>query len=67
MDESKRMAIEFLEKEIKTYTALALFFSKKTFKESVKVGDKEILLSPPFYKVRMKEAERIVSELRKPN
>ena len=28
MDEPKRMAIEFLEKEIKTYVALALFFSK---------------------------------------
>jgi hypothetical protein len=28
MDESKRRAIQFLEKEIKTYTALALFLSK---------------------------------------
>lgn len=67
MDESKRRAIQFLEKEIKTYMALALFFSKKSIKESVKAGDKEILLSPPFYIVRMKEAKRIVSELRKPN
>ncbi len=67
MDESKREAIQFLEKEIKTYTALALFFSKKSIKESLKVGDKKILLSPPFYQASMKEARRIVSELRRPN
>ena len=48
MDESKRNAIQFLEKEIKTYTALALFLSKKSIKESVKVEGKEILLSPTF-------------------
>jgi hypothetical protein len=67
MDEPKRNAIQFLEKEIKTYMALALFFSKKNIKESVKVGGEEILLSPTFYKARMKEAKRIVSELRRPN
>lgn len=67
MDESKRNAIQFLEKEIKTYMALALFFAKKGLKESVKVGDKEIVLSPTFYKARMKEAKRIVSELRSLN
>ncbi len=67
MDESKQRAIQFLEKEIKTYTALALFFSKKSIKESLKVGDEGILLSPPFYKARMKEARKIVFELRKPN
>ena len=32
MDESKRRAVQFLEKEIKTYTALALFLSKKASK-----------------------------------
>ena len=67
MDHSKQRAIQFLEKEIKTYTALALFFSKKGSKESVKVEDKKILISPTFYGVRMKEAKRILSELRKPN
>jgi hypothetical protein len=67
MDESKRKAIQFLEKEIKTYTALALFFSKKNIKESVKGGGHKILESPAFYKVRMKEAKRIVHELRKPD
>jgi hypothetical protein len=66
MDQSKQHAIRFLEKEIKTYTALALFFSKKGLKESVKVEDKT-MISPTFYKVRMKEAKRILSELRKPN
>lgn len=67
MDESKQRAIQFLEKEIKTYTALALFFSKKGIKESVKVEGEEIFIGPTFYKVRMKEAKRILSELRKPN
>ena len=38
MDKSKRRAIQFLEKEIKTYTALALYFSKKGIKESVEGG-----------------------------
>jgi hypothetical protein len=66
MDESKRRAIQFLEKEIKTYTALALYFSKKGIKESVKVEGEEILIGPTFYKVRMKEAKRILNELRKP-
>ena len=47
--------------------ALALFFAKKGLKESVKVEGKEILLSPTFYKVRMKEAKKIVSELRRSN
>jgi hypothetical protein len=67
MDESKQRAIQFLEKEIKTYTALALYFSKKGIKESVEVEGEEILIGPTFYKVRMKEAKRILSELRKPN
>ena len=67
MDKSKRRAIQFLEKEIKTYTALALYFSKKGIKESVEVEGEEILIGPTFYKVRMKEAKRILSELRKPN
>lgn len=66
MDQSKQRAIQFLEKEIKTYTALALFFSKKGFKEPVK-EDKGIFIRPAFYKVRMKEAKRIVSALRKAN
>jgi hypothetical protein len=67
MDESKRRAIQFLEKEIKTYTALALYFSKKGIKESVKVEGEEILMGTTFYKARMKEAKRILSELRKSN
>jgi hypothetical protein len=29
MDESKRLAVQFLEKEIKTYIALALYLSKE--------------------------------------
>lgn len=33
MDESKRRAVRFLEKEIKTYKALALFLSKEEIKK----------------------------------
>lgn len=67
MDESKRQAVRFLEKEIKTYIALALFLSKKGIKERVQVGDRELVMSPTYYKERMREARKIVNELRKPN
>ncbi|MGC1686199.1 MAG: hypothetical protein WA734_11310 [Candidatus Acidiferrales bacterium] len=67
MDESKRQAVQFLEKEIKTYKALALFLSKEGVKEQLKAANKETLIDPTYYKERMKEAKRIVSELRKPN
>jgi hypothetical protein len=67
MDESKRRAVRFLEKEIKTYTALSLFLSKKGFKEPVRVGVRKIVISPTFYKDRVKEAKKLVYELRKPS
>jgi hypothetical protein len=67
MDESKRSAVKFLEKEIKTYLALSLFLSKKGIEEHVRVGTSKILSSPTFYKERMKEAKKIVTELRKSN
>jgi len=66
MDESKRRVVKFLEKEIKTYTALSLFLSKERIKEHVRVGARKVLISPTFYKDRMKEAKRLVYELRKP-
>jgi hypothetical protein len=66
MDESKRRAVRFLEKEIKTYTALALFFSKEGIKERLRVGGKTVI-SPAYYKERMREARKLVNELRKPN
>jgi len=64
MDDSKRSAVKFLEKEIKTYMALSLFLAKRGIDEHVCVGDKTILISPTFYKERMKEAKTIVAELR---
>jgi hypothetical protein len=67
MDDSKRRAIQFLEKEIKTYVALALFLSKKDIQEHVRAGIKRTMLIPAFYKQRLKEAKRLVNELRKPN
>jgi hypothetical protein len=67
MDESKRNAIKFLEKEIKTYLALSLFLSKKDVEQHVRVGARKILISPMFYKQRMKEAKKIVTELKRSN
>jgi hypothetical protein len=67
MDASKQQAVRFLEKEIKTYIALALYLSKEGIKERVPVGDNEILISPKYYKERMREARKLVNELRKPN
>jgi hypothetical protein len=67
MDESKKHVVRFLEKEIKTYKALSLFLSKKGIKEHVRVGEKKVFISPSFYKERMKEARKLVHELRKPN
>lgn len=65
MDDSKRRAIEFLEKEIKTYKALALFLSKEEIKKHLPVKDKEGLIRPAYYKERIREARTLVSELRK--
>jgi hypothetical protein len=67
MDESKRRAIQFLEKELKTYAALALFLSKKDIQKHLRAGDEGGFLSTAFYKERMKEAKRLVNELRKPD
>jgi hypothetical protein len=67
MDESKRQAVKFLEKEIKTYKALALFLSKEGVKEHLQVGNKKALISPAYYKERMRHPKKIVFELRKPD
>jgi hypothetical protein len=65
MDESKRLAIKFLEKEVKTYRALALYLSKNDVKMHARVGAKKVVISPAFYNDRMKEAKKLVHELRK--
>jgi hypothetical protein len=67
MEESSRRVIQFLEKEIKTYVALSLFLSKRGIREQVPVGDKRVLLNPMYYKDRVKEAKKLVNELRKSN
>jgi hypothetical protein len=64
MDEAKRQAVQFLEKEIKTHIALALFLSKEGIKERVQVGTDKVLISSSYYKERMKEARKLVNELR---
>ena len=48
MDESRRHAIDFLEKEIKTYLALSLFLSKRGIKKDLRLGEKKVLISPAF-------------------
>jgi hypothetical protein len=65
MDESKRHVVAFLEKEIKTYLALSLFLSKRGIKGDLRLGEKKVLISPAFYKERMKEAKKLVNELRR--
>jgi hypothetical protein len=67
MDNSKQRAVEFLDKETRTYMALSLFLSKKGIKEHAHVEQKKTILSPSFYKERMKEAKKLIYELRKPN
>lgn len=65
MDESRQHAIEFLEKELKTYAALARFLSKKDIQEHVRGENEGAHLTPSFYEDRIIEAQRLVNELRK--
>jgi hypothetical protein len=65
MDESKRHAIAFLEKEIKTYLALSLFLSKRGIRVDLLLGAKKVVVSPAFYKERVKEAKKLVYELKR--
>ena len=67
MDDSKKHVVQFLEKEIKTYRALALFLSKVDVKDHARVKDTVVLLNPAFYTQRMNEAKKLVNDLRKPN
>jgi len=60
MGESNRRVIKFLE-ELKT------FLAKNGIKEHLRVGSKRVLLSPTYYKDRVKEAKKLVNELRKSN
>jgi hypothetical protein len=65
MNESRKGVIKFLEKEIKTYRALSLFLSKKDKAGHARVGARPVLVSPAYYKDRVKEARKLVYELRK--
>ena len=67
MDESKRHAVQFLEKEIKTYKALALFLSKEEIKKHLRARDREGLIRPTYYQERMREAKKLIRELRAEN
>jgi hypothetical protein len=65
MQGSTQRVVRFLEKEIKTYTALSLFLSKKGVREHLRAGGNKVLISPSFYKERMQEAKKLVHELKK--
>ena len=67
MDESKRHAVQFLQKEIETYKALALFLSKEEIKKHLRARDREGLIHPTYYKERMREAKKLIRELRAEN
>jgi hypothetical protein len=67
VNDSKQRVVKFLEKEIKTYAALSLFLSKQSTLEGLHARDKQALLQPAFYKERMKEARKLVTELKKSN
>jgi hypothetical protein len=64
MGKSKQRALQFVQKEIKTYRALALFLSKRSAGDRQRSQHKEIRIGLAFYKQRITEAEKIVSELR---
>lgn len=65
MNDSKQRVVRFLEKEIKTYAALSLFLSKKSTPEGLRARERQALLQPAFYKERMKEARKLVTELKR--
>lgn len=67
MDASKMRVLKFLEKEIRTYKALARFLQKKGIEEHLRVGNRKVLISPTFYKERMNEAKLLVREIRESN
>ena len=67
MDESKRHAVQFLQKEIETYKALALFLSEEEIKKHLRARDREGLIHPTYYKERMREAKKLIRELRAEN
>jgi hypothetical protein len=67
MYETNRRVVKFLEKEIRTYRALSLFLSKNDIQIHARAGEKRLLVSPAFYKDRMKEAKKLVHELRRAN
>ena len=65
MTDSKQRVVEFLEKEIKTYAALSLFLSKKSTLKGLNARARQAMMQPAFYKERMKEAKKLVTELKK--
>ena len=66
MDETKRRTVQFLEKEIKTYQALALFLGKEEIKKQLRMEGREVIIGLTFYKERLREARRQTSGASEP-
>jgi hypothetical protein len=47
--------------------ALSLFLSRKGTRKGLQAREKQALMQPAFYKERMKEARKLVTELKKSN
>jgi hypothetical protein len=64
MNASQQQVVEFLEKEIKTYKALALFLAKGVITRQQQPADMDNLALPAYYQERMREATALVNGLR---
>jgi hypothetical protein len=65
MDVAKPSAVTILEKAIKTYMALARSLSRMGIQKQARRVKKRVQISPTFYKERMKEAKKMLHELKK--
>jgi len=61
---AKRRVGQFLQRELKMYMALLSFLTERGRAERVRLGNKEVLIGPAFYKERAKEARKLVNEFR---
>ena len=61
---AKRRVGQFLQRELKTYMALLSFLTERGRAERVRLGNKEVLIGPEFYKERTKEARKLANEFR---
>jgi hypothetical protein len=61
---TKRRVGQFLQRELKMYVALLSFLAERGGADRVRLGSKEVLIGPAFYKERSKEARKLMNEFR---